>query len=179
MAVAIPVLSSKQSERFAATLYSPPETWISTERAFRNGITPGSSRWTSAPNERKSSSQESLRTFKVLIDILKTSLGDVDEDLERLLVFQQPHHFLVAIQTGHRVREDTLGDARIGVLAVREGLEAKLKVPPVRVHTGDQELVAEHPREVDLGGVERHIVIAARDARPDQSPVDREHLHRP
>ena len=40
----MPVLSPKQSDRFAATLYSPPETWMSSVRALRNGITPGSSR---------------------------------------------------------------------------------------------------------------------------------------
>src|SRR5579885_2047262 len=67
MAVAMPVRSRKQSDRAAATLYSPPETWISTERALRKGTTPGSSRWTSAPRARKSRSQGSLRTWKAFI----------------------------------------------------------------------------------------------------------------
>src|SRR5262245_17283752 len=66
MAVATPVRSLKQSERLAATLYSPPETWISALRALRKGITPGSSRWTRAPRARKSSSHASRRTFNPL-----------------------------------------------------------------------------------------------------------------
>src|SRR5262249_17513004 len=60
----IRVRRPKQSARFAATLNSPPETWISNERALRNGIIPGSSRWTSAPSDRKSSSHASFRTEK-------------------------------------------------------------------------------------------------------------------
>src|SRR5262249_45028271 len=64
MAVAMPVRMPKQSARLAATLYSPPETWISTERALRKGITPGSSRWTRAPRERKSRAHESCRMVK-------------------------------------------------------------------------------------------------------------------
>src|SRR5262245_42355967 len=69
MAVAMPVLRPKQSERLAATLYSPPETWISNERALRKGTTPGSRRWTRAPRERKSSWQGSWRTVKALMDL--------------------------------------------------------------------------------------------------------------
>ncbi len=53
MAVAIPVRSRKQSERFAATLNSPPLTWIRHSLAFRNGITPGSSRCTRAPSDKR------------------------------------------------------------------------------------------------------------------------------
>src|SRR5437870_5377941 len=55
MAEAIPVLSWKQSERLAAALNSPPLTWIWHSVALRKGMTPGSSRWMSAPRERKSS----------------------------------------------------------------------------------------------------------------------------
>src|SRR5438105_851942 len=55
MAVAMAVRMPKQSERLAATLYSPPETWISRERALRKGMMPGSRRVTRAPRERKSS----------------------------------------------------------------------------------------------------------------------------
>src|SRR5947209_3231697 len=54
MAVATPVFRPKQSARLAATLYSPPETWTSKERALRKGMMPGSRRWTRAPRERKS-----------------------------------------------------------------------------------------------------------------------------
>ena len=38
----------------AATLNSPPLTWILHTQALRNGIMPGSSRWTSAPRETTS-----------------------------------------------------------------------------------------------------------------------------
>src|SRR2546423_339378 len=55
MAEAIPVLSWKQSDKLAATLNSPPLTWIWHSVALRKGTTPGSSRWMSAPRERKSS----------------------------------------------------------------------------------------------------------------------------
>src|SRR5438045_7475915 len=68
IAVATPVRRPKQSERLAATLYSPPETWTSNERALRNGMTPGSSRWTSAPRERKSNAHGSVRSFKPFMD---------------------------------------------------------------------------------------------------------------
>src|SRR5512143_1685031 len=54
MADATPVLRPKQSARLAAQLYSPPLTWIWHSVALRNGTTPGSSRWMSAPSERKS-----------------------------------------------------------------------------------------------------------------------------
>src|SRR5437764_51536 len=60
MAVATAVLRPKQSERLAATLYSPPETWTSKVRALRNGMTPGSSRWTRAPSESRSSRQPTV-----------------------------------------------------------------------------------------------------------------------
>src|SRR3979490_982264 len=99
MAVAMPVWSPKQSARFAATLYSPPETWTSTERAFRNGITPGSSRWTRAPTERNASPHWPWRTFKPLMDapismslcVNESSGPDLDEDLQRFLVFEHLH----------------------------------------------------------------------------------------
>src|SRR6185312_13215596 len=68
MAVAMAVRRPKQSARLAATLYSPPETCTSNERALRNGTTPGSSRWTSAPRERKSNWQASVRTGKPFMD---------------------------------------------------------------------------------------------------------------
>src|SRR5437868_15167568 len=68
MAVAMPVRRRKQSDRLAATLYSPPETWISTDRALRKGITPGSSRWTTAPRARKSSVHGSVRIFRPVMD---------------------------------------------------------------------------------------------------------------
>src|ERR1700722_11032004 len=68
MAVAMAVFRLKQSARLAATLYSPPETWTSKERALRNGMTPGSSRCTRAPRERKSSSHESWRIVKPLMN---------------------------------------------------------------------------------------------------------------
>ena len=48
----------------------------------------------------------------------------------------------------------------------------------VAVHARHEQLVAEHPFEVDLGGVDRHFVRAAGDARPDQRAVQIEHLHR-
>src|SRR5207253_1082964 len=60
----MPVFRPKQSDSAAATLYSPPETWTSNERALRKGIAPGSSRWISAPSERKSRAHASLRIWK-------------------------------------------------------------------------------------------------------------------
>src|SRR3954470_1159852 len=60
----MPVRSRKQSDSPAATLYSPPETWTSNDRALRNGTTPGSRRWTRAPRERKSRAQGSWRTVR-------------------------------------------------------------------------------------------------------------------
>src|SRR5487761_1715731 len=54
IAVAIAVRSPKQLARFAATLYSPPETWISSRAALRKGTVPGSRRVTRAPSERRS-----------------------------------------------------------------------------------------------------------------------------
>src|SRR5215211_166045 len=103
IAVAIPVFSPKQSDRLAATLYSPPETWTSNDRALRNGTVPGSSRCTSAPSERKSSSQSSRRMFKPLMPCPRLvprseSVGDVDVHLQRLLVLQQLHHLPVAAE---------------------------------------------------------------------------------
>src|SRR5579859_4540367 len=62
IAVAIPVRMRKQSARFAAQLNSPPLTWTEHDEAFRNGTTPGSRRWTSAPSARKSSAA-SFRMF--------------------------------------------------------------------------------------------------------------------
>src|ERR1019366_6518211 len=56
MAEATAVRRPKQSERLAATLNSPPETWILHSVALRKGMIPGSRRWTSAPRERKSMS---------------------------------------------------------------------------------------------------------------------------
>src|SRR5579864_805071 len=50
MAVRIP----KQSARLAATLNSPPLTWIWHSVALRKGMTPGSRRWTNAPSETRS-----------------------------------------------------------------------------------------------------------------------------
>lgn len=55
MAAAMPVGMPKQSERFAATLNSPPLTWILHSVALRNGTTPGSKRYTSAPSDSKPS----------------------------------------------------------------------------------------------------------------------------
>src|SRR5262249_40192036 len=52
----------KQSDRLAATLYSPPDTWMSKQRPLRKGVVPGSSRWIRAPSERKSSAQGSVRS---------------------------------------------------------------------------------------------------------------------
>src|SRR5262245_57182274 len=45
----------KQSARLAATLNSPPLTWIWHSIALRKGMIPGSSRWTSAPSDTRSS----------------------------------------------------------------------------------------------------------------------------
>src|SRR5579863_5963137 len=56
MAVAIAVRMPKQSERFAATLNSPPLTWMAHWVALRKGIVPGSRRCTMAPSERRSNS---------------------------------------------------------------------------------------------------------------------------
>src|SRR5579862_9404240 len=56
MAVAMAVRMPKQSARLAATLNSPPLTWIRHSAALRKGIMPGSRRWTRAPSERKSRS---------------------------------------------------------------------------------------------------------------------------
>src|SRR3954470_24861037 len=50
------------------------------------------------------------------------SIGDVDVDLQRLLVLQQPHHLGVPVEPGDGVRQDAPGDARVRQLAVREGL---------------------------------------------------------
>src|SRR4051812_579124 len=63
----MPVFSPKQSLRLAATLYSPPETWISSVLALRNGMMPGSSRCTRAPRARKSSSLGSVRRPRLLM----------------------------------------------------------------------------------------------------------------
>ena len=52
----MPVDSPKQSDRFAATLNSPPLTCTSKLVAFLNGTMPGSSRCTTAPSDTKSSS---------------------------------------------------------------------------------------------------------------------------
>ena len=76
---ATPVFRPKQSARLAATLYSPPETWMSSERALRNGITPGSRRWTRAPRERKSNAQASVRIGRgmvapVMIAVVRVSV---------------------------------------------------------------------------------------------------------
>src|ERR1044071_537217 len=54
MAVAMPVLRPKQSAKFAATLNSPPLTWSPHSVALRKGVTPGSSRYTIAPSDKKS-----------------------------------------------------------------------------------------------------------------------------
>src|ERR1700687_4833571 len=70
MADAMPVRSRKQSESAAATLYSPPETWISKERALRNGTTPGSRRCTMAPRARKSNVHRSWRRFRPVMKAL-------------------------------------------------------------------------------------------------------------
>src|SRR5437867_7103071 len=51
----MPVCSPKQSARLAATLNSPPLTWIRHSFALRKGMTPGSRRWTRAPRAAKSS----------------------------------------------------------------------------------------------------------------------------
>src|SRR5580692_9797197 len=66
MALAMAVFMPKQSDRLAATLNSPPLTWMWHCDALRNGTMPGSSRCTSAPSERKSRSP-SLRIFKPLM----------------------------------------------------------------------------------------------------------------
>ena len=44
------------------------------------------------------------RTRRIALPI--RSIRDVDKDLQCLLVFQEPHHFLVAIQSGDAVGED-------------------------------------------------------------------------
>src|SRR5947209_2225660 len=75
MAVATALRRRKQSERAAATLYSPPETWTSKERALRKGTRPGSSRWTTAPRARKSRSQGSLRTVQAVMHNLQRGGG--------------------------------------------------------------------------------------------------------
>src|SRR5436305_11618781 len=70
MAVAMAVRRPKASERLAATLYSPPETWMSRVRALRNGMTPGSRRWTSAPRERKSRSDGAERMARLIAGLV-------------------------------------------------------------------------------------------------------------
>src|SRR5450755_3598806 len=55
MALTMPVLRPKQSAKLAATLNSPPLTWIWHSVALRNGTMPGSRRWISAPSDTKSS----------------------------------------------------------------------------------------------------------------------------
>src|SRR2546430_136141 len=75
MAVAMPVRSRKQSDSPAATLYSPPETWTSKDRALRKGTTPGSRRWTSAPRARKSRAHGSLRIGSPLMAALLNRHG--------------------------------------------------------------------------------------------------------
>src|SRR5207247_2110593 len=52
----MPVRIRKQSDRLAATLNSPPLTWIWHSAALRKGMMPGSSRWTRAPRESRSRS---------------------------------------------------------------------------------------------------------------------------
>ena len=54
MAVAMPVFRRKQSARLAAQLNSPPLTWMAHSVALRNGMMPGSRRWTRAPTDTKS-----------------------------------------------------------------------------------------------------------------------------
>jgi len=68
-AVATPVFRRKQSDRLAAQLNSPPLTWMLQWVALRNGMTPGSRRWTSAPRDRKSSAPF-LGMFKPLLMVL-------------------------------------------------------------------------------------------------------------
>src|SRR5581483_6826342 len=75
----MPVLRPKQSERFAATLNSPPLTWIAQSVALRKGMIPGSSRWTSAPSDRKSSSP-SLRIVSALLMVLSLLRGQTKPD---------------------------------------------------------------------------------------------------
>ena len=54
IAEAMPVFMRKQSDRLAATLNSPPLTWMLHSVALRNGMMPGSSLCTSAPSETRS-----------------------------------------------------------------------------------------------------------------------------
>src|ERR1039458_9920547 len=64
IAVAMPVCRRKQSARLAATLNSPPLTWIWHWVAFRKGMMPGSRRWTRAPSDTRSSAAF-LGTFRL------------------------------------------------------------------------------------------------------------------
>src|ERR1051325_6353922 len=71
MAVATPVFRPKQSLKLAATLYSPPETWMSSFRALRNGMIPGSRRWTRAPRDRKSRSDGAVRMARLIAGLVR------------------------------------------------------------------------------------------------------------
>src|SRR5258706_11059200 len=73
----------KASERLAATLYSPPETWISKVRALRKGMMPGSRRWTSAPRERRSRLQLSVRMFRSVMGRKVAEEEPLGNDLPR------------------------------------------------------------------------------------------------
>ena len=48
----------------------------------------------------------------------------------------------------------------------------------VAVDARNQQLVAQHPFEVDLGGIDGDLVLRAGDARPDQGTVQAEDFHR-
>src|SRR3954463_6006973 len=74
MAEATPVFSRKQSARFAATLNSPPLTWILHSVALRKGMMPGSRRWIRAPRDRKSRAP-SLRIFSPVLMFVLNRVG--------------------------------------------------------------------------------------------------------
>src|SRR6516165_11213777 len=97
----------KQSARFAAQLNSPPLTWTEQAESLRNGTTPGSRRWTSAPSARKSSAP-SVRMFNVWLMVRPGTLAQAR-------AVQHPHQLLLAVGGG-AVR---LVAARIGVKHTR------------------------------------------------------------
>src|SRR6266702_1989258 len=129
MALAMAVLMPKQSARLAATLNSPPLTWILQSVALRKGMMPGSRRWTSAPSERKSRSA-SLRIFNAVIlfpfpgSLFSGSrrLADIGDDL-----IGGP--FIAWIKTQHlAVRANQRGGKRVSDRAVRRLGDADIEI---------------------------------------------------
>src|SRR5664279_2885431 len=110
MALQIPVFIPKASERLAATLNSPPLTWIEHSCALRKGTMPGSRRWTSAPSDRKSSAPVGL----MFSGLLMWEFARVDE---LRVVSSGGHSTTAAGPIGVEEFAARLVDALVGVSA--------------------------------------------------------------